>query len=102
MDILDWKFIFVIITFAIIGLGCLIKKSKIGITAAAFGVVSTLVTWAIVRVNIKFQNFLSQIGLTFKDILAFLVIILVAIIAFVIIFFTLKTFNSLSGKTKKR
>ncbi|MGG5461801.1 hypothetical protein [Clostridium sp. B9] len=102
MEILDWKFIFVIITFALIGIGCLIKRSRIGVTAASFGVVSTLVIWGIVRLNIKFQSFLSQVGLTFKDILTFVAIILVAIIAFIVIFFVLKTFNSLNGKVKKR
>ncbi len=101
MEILDLRFIFVIITFAIIGIVCIVNRSKIGLTAASFSVVAALVIWGVIKINIKMQNILKQVGLTFKDVLAFLVIILMSILIFMLIFLFLKIFNKNKGIKKR-
>lgn len=93
MEILDWRFIFVIITFAVIGFVCIINKSKIGLTASSFGVIATLVAWCGVKINIKVKSMLEQVGLTFKDIFTFIITILATILAFILIFFFIKIFG---------
>lgn len=102
MAILDWKFIFIILTFALIGIICVLKKSKIGITAASLGVIGSLILWGFFKVSIKFREFLTGFGLSFRDLLNFLVTIIIAIIVFVGIFFLLKIFSDFNGKLKKR
>ena len=101
MEILDLRFIFVIITFAIIGLGCILNKSKIGLTAASFSIVATLLIWGIIKINIKIQDVLKEVGLTFRDVLTFLVTILISIFVFVLIFFFLKILSK-NKRVKKR
>lgn len=102
MAILDWKFIFIILTFALIGIICVLKKSKNGITAASLGVIGSLILWGFFKVSIKFREFLTGVGLSFRDLLNFLVTIIIAIIVFVGIFFLLKVFSNFNGKLKKR
>lgn len=102
MDILDWKFIFIIITFALIGLLCLFKKSKIGLTSASVGIVGSLILWGFFKISIKFREFLTGVGLSFKDILNFIITVIMAIVAFVAIFFILKVFNNFGRRLKKR
>ena len=63
MEFLDWKFIFIIITFAFIGLICIFKRSKIGLTAASVGIIGSLILWGFFKVSIKVRNFLDGVGL---------------------------------------
>ncbi|MDZ5253191.1 hypothetical protein [Clostridium sp. LIBA-8841] len=102
LEILDWKFIFIIITFALIGVVCLFKKSKIGLTAASVGIIGSLILWGFFKISIKFKNFLTGVGLSFKDILNFFIAIITAIVAFTAIFLLLKIFNDFGGRLKKR
>ncbi|MDM0875880.1 hypothetical protein QTI57_05210 [Clostridium perfringens] len=102
MEFLDWKFIFIIITFAFIGLICIFKRSKIGLTAASVGIIGSLILWGFFKVSIKVRNFLDGVGLSFKDLLNFLFVVITAIIAFLVIFIFLKAFNNFGSKISKR
>lgn len=102
MDILDWRFIFIIITFALIGLICILKKSKVGLTAASVGIIGSLFFWGLFKVSIKFKSFLNNVGLSFKDILNLFIAVITAIVVFIAIFFFLKIFNNFGGRLKKR
>ena len=98
MEFLDWKFVFIIITFAFIGLICIFKKSKIGLTSASVGIIGSLILWGFFKV----RNFLDGVGLSFKDLLNFLLVVITAIIAFLVIFIFLKAFNNFGSKISKR
>lgn len=107
MEILDWKFIFSIITFGLIGIICLFKKSKIGLTASSLGVIGTLILWAFFKIGLKLKSFLGEFGLGFKDVFNFLGLGILTIICFFLIFFILTGIknirgSSYKGKKKKR
>lgn len=101
METLDWKFIFSIITFAFIGLICLLKKSKIGLTASSLGVIGALIIWAFFKMGLKLKSFLGEFGLGFKDVFNFLGLGILTIICFFILFFLLKGIKNIKGSSYK-
>ncbi|EGT0690111.1 hypothetical protein GW986_10040, partial [Clostridium perfringens] len=75
---------------------------KIGLTAASVGIIGSLILWGFFKVSIKVRNFLDRVGLSFKDLLNFLFVVITAIIAFLVIFLFLKAFNNFGSKIRKR
>ena len=83
-------YIIVIITLVILGGLCLFKNIKEGFMAACFGGVVTAIIFAIHYVYSLTSNFFDKTGLTFKDILSYILCIALTCLGFIGIIFTMK------------
>lgn len=98
METIQWNFILIVITFLVIGLICAFKRFKAGIMAASTGIVATLSAWCLRELNIKIKSFFGEVGLEFKEILGFVICIVVTII----VFFILALVMDICSRKKRR
>ena len=101
MGIVEWRFVYIILTFAIIGVVCSLKRFKAGILAASTGIGATLIVWGCRVITLKIKSFFGGDGFDFKQVSSIITCILVSIIVFVVLALLFEIFNRKKRKRRK-
>lgn len=106
IDLINFKYIYIVITLGVIGIICVFKEFRLGIIASITGIIIISVVWGILKIVEYFKNSMESEGIDYTMFLENIKAIFVAGIIFFIItliyYFIMFLKNSNKRRTNKR